>query len=231
MSSSRECKKFPALPVTALHSASVAVQGMPIVCGGKKPDNNQIYTCYINEGAPNYAWRRLTDHIMQRHMHAAVVVGNRVWLTGGVAVVVISMFQSQTTAVDRTEFVSMDGTVERGPNLPHYMQNHCMVELNDGRVMILGGNRTIRTSLWKDNGAEYHHSTNEVLIYQPDTMNFTNGPSMRYNRSSLACAHFYSHMHEGRPVALAVGGKQGTAEVLDYTQENAEWQESKSVLD
>ena len=37
-------------------------------------------------------------------------------------------------------------------------------------------------------------------------------------------------MHDNRPVVLAVGGLgQATAEVYDYTQPNAEWQESKHI--
>ena len=38
-------------------------------------------------------------------------------------------------------------------------------------------------------------------------------------------------MHDNRPVVLAVGGYlEATAEFLDYTQQNATWQESKHFL-
>ena len=38
-----------------------------------------------------------------------------------------------------TELVKKDGTISVGPPLPEAQEDHCMVTLHDGRVMILGG--------------------------------------------------------------------------------------------
>ena len=38
-----------------------------------------------------------------------------------------------------TELVSQDGTISDGTPLPVAREEHCMVTLHDGRVMILGG--------------------------------------------------------------------------------------------
>ena len=221
----RECRAVPDFPFRARYTASASVQGSPVVCGGMEPSKARIGNCYINEGSPNFSWRKLTDHIRGRYMHAAVALGDRLWLTGGAGVVTYANGQGTPTGLDLTEFISLDGTVERGPNLPKYLDSHCMIKLTDGRVMILGGVVTIRNL--NDVGKENYYPTKKVLIYHPDTMDFTDGPSMLNNRSSFACAYFYSRLHGGRPVALAVGGNLGRAEVLDYTLEKAKWQESK----
>ena len=56
---------------------------------------------------------------------------------------------------------------------------------------------------------------------------------MIHKRDYFACTLFYSPMHDKRPVVLSAGGRLGrsrsTAEVLDYTTANAEWQESKLI--
>ena len=38
-----------------------------------------------------------------------------------------------------TELVKQDGTISVGTPLPFARRDHCMVTLQDGRVMILGG--------------------------------------------------------------------------------------------
>ena len=54
---------------------------------------------------------------------------------------------------------------------------------------------------------------------------------MKYKTINGGCALIKrSPMHDNRPVVLAVGGSgEETAEVYDYTQPNAEWQESKHI--
>ena len=74
-------------------------------------------------------------------------------------------------------------------------------------------------------------SKKSAIILDLTTNTYNTGvPSMNNERNILACALIKrSPMHENRPVVLAVGGYdlQPTAEVYDYTQPKAEWQESK----
>ena len=42
-----------------------------------------------------------------------------------------------------------------------------------------------------------------------------------------ACALFKSNLHENRMVVLVAGGYTNTAEILDYSLDNAQWEPSK----
>ena len=47
-------------------------------------------------------------------------------------------------SADRAEtlFLSLDGTIKNGPNLPTTRRDHCSVELHDGRLVINGFRNT-----------------------------------------------------------------------------------------
>jgi hypothetical protein len=69
-----------------------------------------------------------------------------------------------------------------------------------------------------------------VLFYNPDIDGFETGPSLdaTNGRTEGACTLFYSALHENRPVVLAVGGQSNpTPQLLDYSTENAVWENSK----
>ena len=136
---------------------------------------------------------------------ASALVKGTLWVTGG--------YSGATT--DSTEFIHPNGTVAIGPTLPTARDSHCMINLHDKRVMILGGNPP--------------SNKKSVLIFNPADESFTNGPTLLYGRSNPACTLFLSPLHDNRPVVLVAGGYgQATAEVYDYTNGNA-WEESRHI--
>ena len=73
-----------------------------------------------------------------------------------------------------------------------------------------------------------HNDANTVLLYDPITDDFVEGPPMNSERTELACTLFYSPKHDNRPVILALGGFAGvTAEILDYSVVGSGWEYSK----
>ena len=116
----------------------------------------------------------------------------------------------------KTKYIHLDGTVEKGPDLPFATASHCMVTLHDGRVMVL--------------------SEEGVAFFDPRSNTFSNGPTLLHKRYGHACTLFYSPMHANRPVILIAGGSAyhrgrgyhlGISELLDYTQNNATWVKGK----
>ena len=101
-----------------------------------------------------------------------------------------------------------------GISLPYPVSSHCVVTLNDGRVMILGG---------------YDGSSlRKVLIFNSTSGTFSDAPDMLYTRVDHGCASFNSPLHNHREVVLAAGGyDQDQVELLDYQTEGSSWQESK----
>ena len=103
-----------------------------------------------------------------------------------------------------------------GISLPYPISYHCVVTLNDGRVMILGG---------YDGG---WYNLRKVLIFNSTSGTFSDAPDMLYTRSSPGCATFNSPLHNHREVVLAAGGdERDQVELLDYQTEGSTWQESK----
>ena len=141
----------------------------------------------------------------ERGLHRAAQLNGALWVTGGI------QRHSEDTALATTELVYPNGTVVNGPKLPTVREKHCMVNLHDNRVMILGG------------------SVKNVIIYDPTSDTFSDAPSLLFERQHAGCALFYSPLHDNRPVVFAVGGfgeDAATTEILDYTHTNS-WEQSE----
>ena len=119
-------------------------------------------------------------------------------------------------ALKSTEYIHANGKVVAGPNLPSPRSLHCMVALSSSSVIILWGYNS-------------KSGSKSAIIYDSIANTFTiSTPSMNYDRTNAGCTLIKnSPMHENRPVVLVVGGfEQVPAEVYDYTQPNASWQQS-----
>ena len=117
--------------------------------------------------------------------------------------------------IQAAEVIHQNGTVTSGPPLPAGRSSHCMVNLHDGRIGILGGYPSLNKK--------------SVKIYNPANNTFTDGPRLYYDRNNAGCALFFSPMHDNRPVIMIAGGfYQAAAEVLDYTISNA-WEQSRHI--
>ena len=136
-------KRFP-------YAAGALVSGVPLICGGMDY-YGPIRDCYAYDRVAN-RWNFVAGMRIERGSHAAVSISQRLWVSGG-------YIGSITTA--RTEFVHLNGMVERGPDLPFATADHCMVTLHDGRVMVLGGQGNKR-----------------VVIFDPRSNTFTDVPTL-----------------------------------------------------
>ena len=104
-----------------------------------------------------------------------------------------------------------------GPDLPSARTGHCMVNLEDGRIMIIGGRPTYK----------------DVLIYHQSSGSFEHTARLSVGRTLPACTQFHSPMHGMRPVIIVAGGVYGgrpfvhSAEVLDFTRSSTVWKRCK----
>ena len=155
-------------------------------------------------------WQLLGNLVTGRRHHCAAIFRGALWVTGGY----------NGNKLDSTEIMALDGTVTSGPSLPEIRYGHCMVVLNNDEFMILGSDSS--SSLYRN-----------TMTYNANSGTFTNGPSMLHNRQDGACSIFQSKLHNDRPVVLVAGGygDNGTPELLDYSQENAQWEEGMNFTD
>jgi hypothetical protein len=219
----RSCSNLQNYPITFYAATGAIVSGHPIICGGKSTGTSSHSECYHHSKVSN-SWNFLTNMTTIRTLSASVPVNDKLWILGG---------YNSVNILATTEYVSLIGDASQpGLDLPSPRAGHCVVKLSNGQVILLGSHD-------RDGDAEQK----SVFIFDPDAETFEQSlPSMTYKRIFAGCAVFNSPMHENREVVLAVGGLDfdattegpdysptSTAEVLDYSQPNAKWNESNYV--
>ena len=208
--STTKCNVTAQYPIPNYDSAGDVLDGIPIICGGFT-SSEYIRDCYKYDLSQN-KWVFLTKMNRTRSSHAVVVTdGGRLWITGG-------WVNGDGDWLQSTEFLSADGSITPGPNLPTGRSQHCMVRLTDGRIMIIGG----QTSNFR--------GEKKVTIYDLKSQSYTESVDTIFNRRQHACALFFSKMHNGRPVVAVIASMYGrSVELLDYTTPGAIWEQSKNI--
>ena len=193
----RSCNNLPNYPKTLRQAAGQVLDSIPIIIGGYTPYVKDVYKF----DKISNSWQQLGNLTKARSMHASVIMNGGIWIIGG--------FNSPGTS---TEIIYSNGTITAGPELPSALtQGPCALALDTGSIIIMGGGNSLQ----------------KTTYYNPATKTFSSGPNMTNSRDTFACAHFYSDRHNGRPVILSAGGRQGaTAEIYDYTIAGAGWEQS-----
>ena len=92
-----------------------------------------------------------------------------------------------------------------------------MTALSEDEIMITGASNGVGRT---------------TLIYNKNSNSFVDGPTLTRDRTAHTVAIFKSKLHGNRRVVFVAGGYHSvkTAELLDFTVENAQWTASKLVL-
>ena len=205
-SSTKSCQNWNDYPVILNYASGSIVSGSPMVCGGWSVPEQGLSVfhteCYLLDFEKK-SWKFLTNMTSERNRFASAEVNGSLFVVAG-------------SYHSTTEYITKNGIVSAGPNLPYPLQGHCMVKLPSGKLMIMGG-------------TAYYDRLNNVFTLNPhDNSSDTSVPSMIYARQRAGCAIFNSPAHDLRPVVLAVGGMDlATAEVFDYTKPSSKWTKSK----
>ena len=119
------------------------------------------------------------------------------WITGGLI---------NNSYTNNTEFLIYNEignkiTAHKGPDLPDYRINHCMVKLSSSFYFIIGGSMTNLTTLMVRRHESGYH--------------FIKGPKLLTERSNHVCGTFRI---DTKPMVIVSGGTGGAAnktEILD----------------
>ena len=193
------CSDLAPYPFNPTFGGGGLLEDTPVICGGAWVNKE----CYSYDKAST-TWQLLANLVTGRRFFGAGIFKGALWVTGG----------DNGSDLDSTEIIALDGTVTSGISLPNARHGHCMVVINNDEFMILG------SSFPTD-------QRRNTLIYNANSKTFRSGPSMIYDRRHATCSMFQSILHNDRHVVLCAGGNfdQGTAELLDFSQENAQWTE------
>jgi hypothetical protein len=197
---SATCSDLAPYPLDPTFGGGGLLENTPVLCGS----GTSTTECYSYNKAST-TWQLLGNLVTGRSLFGAAIFKGALWVTGG---------YDGNNVIDSTEIIALDGTLTSGTNLPFARYGHSMVVINDNEFMILGSR--IPSDQYRN-----------TMTYNANSETFISGPSMIYDRSHAACSMFQSKLHNDRQVVLCAGGfqDQGTAELLDFSQENAQWTE------
>ena len=121
---SSHCNNLPEFPSKVQFATGGRLNGHPLICGGQSTINSTDITneCYIY----NEEWTLLTNMIHKRFGAGGTAIDeNTFWIIGG---------SGQTQS---SEYVFSNGSVIEGPDFDVGFEWHCMVRLDNGRIMII----------------------------------------------------------------------------------------------
>ena len=152
--------------------------------------------------------KKLPEKIL-KSSHVSFSDLDLLWVTGG--------YGGNLEFLSSTELIGPSGPVP-GPELPIEVEQHCLVRLDETRVMLIGG---------FDNTA-YETSAN-THIYNFETASWSNGPALNQARKLLGCGAFKSAAHGGKTMVVVAGGYflMDSVEFWDPTGSEG-WIEGKS---
>ena len=206
--SAEKCSSLAPFPSSTRFATGGLVDKTPVLCGGRV-DNRATSKCYYHDRNSN-SWMVIGNMSTVRDGAASIVINSKLWVMGG------SASDGSGGYPTHTEFIDMKngGEIISGPPLKEWRSHYCAVALNVNEVMIIGA------------ATSYLYRKTE--IYNTITGDWRDGPTLNVDRTMSACALFQSSLHNNRKVVLVAGGSRtNTAEILDYSLENAQWALSK----
>ncbi len=150
--------------------------GVPIICGGANSLAVVQDDCYMlgNKSAEPFG-----PLSAARNELASVLMpgGKTIWVTGGRDYLGSAMF----TATDYISWETSSPIVSPGPDLPFRITGHCMINLDDKAVLLIGG---IKVSDF--NGEEY--TSDQTWLFNLTSENWIRTEvALKHARANLVC--------------------------------------------
>jgi len=187
---------LPPVPKAFGYGTGGVIGNAIILCGGYNYEERELSTCHIFDNNSK-SWKT-TNMSSKRSNVASAPLNGALWISGG-------HDGHGSNRLSTSELVYENGTIGPGPTLPSKMADHCSVQMENGKIMLIN----------KDG---------KVLIYDASTESFSDGPSTRSSGGLTACALFRSPAHGNRAVVVRVHGRGKKAEVFDFTKAS-EWEQ------
>ena len=206
--SNARCKFLAEYPLQIDEASGGLVGNIPVICGGHD-GSGPIDLCLAYDQQENQ-WKSHASLQSKRKNHATVGLpdDDGLWISGG---------SGRSSILSSTEIIYPNKTSKLGPSLRKPLYRHCVHTLKTSKMEFL-----------VTGGSTNDGSTAETSFLDWDTQQFRSGPTMNYKREEHGCCVFRSKAHQNRPVALVAGSFSGdgidTAEVLDFTLENPQWE-------
>ena len=201
--SGESCAYLANFPVTIMGAVGANLHGTPIVCGGYSSEYFYVTnSCYK---FTNAGWQEFAEMKEKRRFAVGVVSNNKFHVFGG---------HDGSSNSQTSEIISIDGSVEYGPELPEGVNNHAITSINS-TVSLLSGGRTSATNF-----------SSLTWYFNHETQAFSPGPSLLDVRSHHGSATIVDKVTTAK-ITIVTGGfvNNGWA-ALDSTELliNEQWQ-------
>ena len=187
--SGETCADLADFPVENYGAVGANLDGTPIVCGGRGSSYYQTCYKYTNAG-----WQQFASMKERRKNAAGITYKNKFHVFGGLR---------GSTRSKTTELISIDGSVEYGPELSGGIYQHAITSISS-TVSLLSGGWTVATSIspltWY-----FNHETNV----------FSSGPSLLQGRGSHGSATVVDKVTKAK-IPIVTGGWDGSR--MDSTE-------------
>ena len=185
----------------------------PVICGiGKTNNFNDDKDCLVL-GNPSIIAPKLLEN---RYKPSSIVLNNStIWITGG------TKYQQKIT-----EFFSLGQETTKGPELPFTIFSHCMVQVDDQTVYIIGGKQEKEfNSVGK---AELKGLRQTWKIDPTNNFAIQPGPDLIEERADHACATM--KIKEKIFIVAAGGVNNRSVELLNTSAPEDGWKCGKYMI-
>ena len=126
------CRSLPHYPLQAQYASGGILNGQPLICGGivgLEESTNAINECYVYN-ATSLSWALFANMNHKRYGASGVTLDDKRFLIMGGS--------GQTNDNSTSEYILLNRTVVAGPITPYIgLEWHCIVRLDDGKVIII----------------------------------------------------------------------------------------------
>ena len=152
---------------------------------------------------------------------ASAVLANEttLWVTGGYT------SDQENKPLDSTELIDIErGTNDEGPKLPMPLLFHCLVQLNNDQVLLVGGMN------------DQKEAEDDTYLFDYPSRTWKGGPPLKHARYGHGCGSFFKETSYGQleMMVLVASGKNSAEERLPVEQINmihdTEWSLGKPNL-
>ena len=200
------CADLADFPLAIWGGVGAKLHGTPVVCGGRYGSSGtHSQTCYK---FTNAGWQEFADMKEKRGFAVGVMSNNKFHVFGG---------QESPGPVSNflqtSEIISIDGSVEYGPELPEAVWQHAITSINSS-VSILSGGWTSATSY-----------SSVTWYFNHETEAFSPGPSLLEGRYGHGSATIVDKVTTAK-IPIVTGGIGNGWAALDSTELliNEQWQ-------
>ena len=202
--SGKTCDDLPDFPLNVGGAVGANLDGTPVVCGGGGVGISKACFKFTNS-----EWTEFATLNEARYWAAGIVYKKKFHIFGG-----------YSGGVGNTsEIISLNGVVERGPDLPVNIEFHAITAINATTSILSGGKKkdeNIFPITW---------------YYNHETQIFTNGPILQEEKQQHGSATGVDKVTQAK-IPIVTGGRQGNGFVAATSTElliNGKWQSQGTI--